>query len=174
VRRPHGNCYWVEPRLLLAGEYPALADPVPARRRLGTMLDAGIRSFLDLTELGELPDYQGALAAEAELRGLMPECVRHPIRDMGVPDDPATMRAILDHIDDRLARELPVYVHCHAGVGRTGTVVGCWLARHGRGGEQALHTLAQWWRRVEKSWLHDSTPQTEAQRDYIRRWPAGR
>ena len=39
------------------------------------------------------------------------------------------MRRILDAIDDH--RSSGVYVHCHAGIGRTGTVAGCWLIRHG-------------------------------------------
>ena len=31
-----------------------------------------------------------------------------------------------------------MYLHCWGGVGRTGTVVGCWLVRHGRTGDEAL------------------------------------
>ena len=38
---------------------------------------------------------------------------------------------ILDKIDDDLAAGHNIYVHCWGGVGRTGTVVGCWLVRHG-------------------------------------------
>ena len=41
------------------------------------------------------------------------------------------MVEILDAIDDDLAVGHNVYVHCWGGVGRTGTVVGCWLIRHG-------------------------------------------
>ena len=41
------------------------------------------------------------------------------------------MVEILDAIDDDLAGGHNVYVHCWGGVGRTGTVVGCWLIRHG-------------------------------------------
>jgi protein tyrosine phosphatase len=38
---------------------------------------------------------------------------------------------VLDFIDAELAAERPVYVHCFGGIGRTGTVVGCWMIRHG-------------------------------------------
>ncbi|MBA3406233.1 MAG: dual specificity protein phosphatase family protein [Gemmatimonadaceae bacterium] len=31
-----------------------------------------------------------------------------------------------------------IYVHCWGGVGRTGTVVGCYIVRHGRTGDDAL------------------------------------
>lgn len=33
-----------------------------------------------------------------------------------------------------LAAGQTVYVHCYGGIGRTGTVVGCWLVRHGLSG----------------------------------------
>ena len=54
------------------------------------------------------------------------------------------MTAILDAIDTSLTGGRLVYVHCWGGVGRTGTVVGCWLLRHGLATRDAvLDTLAQ-------------------------------
>ena len=41
------------------------------------------------------------------------------------------MTRILDDVDAALADGGAVYVHCWGGIGRTGTVVGCWLVRHG-------------------------------------------
>ena len=41
------------------------------------------------------------------------------------------MSRILDDVDAALADGRTVYVHCWGGIGRTGTVVGCWLMRHG-------------------------------------------
>ena len=40
---------------------------------------------------------------------------------------------LLDAIDDHLRGGGNVYAHCWGGKGRTGTVVGCWLIRHGYG-----------------------------------------
>ena len=48
------------------------------------------------------------------------------------------MASILDAIDAALDGGKTVYVHCWGGVGRTGTVVGCWLVRHGKTGDEAL------------------------------------
>ena len=55
----------------------------------------------------------------------------------GVPRS-SEMTAILDDIDTSIADARPVYVHCWGGHGRTGTVIGCWLTRHGRLGSDAL------------------------------------
>ena len=76
----------------------------------------------------------------------------------------------LGAIDEALAGGRNVYVHCWGGVGRTGTVVGCWLVRHGKTGEGALDQIAEWWQGVEKRWYHPRSPQTHDQRSYIRRW----
>jgi len=40
---PHNpDCYWVQEGQLLAGEYPGHRDEVPARQKLGDLLEAGI------------------------------------------------------------------------------------------------------------------------------------
>ena len=41
------------------------------------------------------------------------------------------MKRILDDVDEAIAGGGLTYVHCWGGIGRTGTVVGCWLVRHG-------------------------------------------
>lgn len=53
-----------------------------------------------------------------------------PIDDMDVPD-PAQLDAALDWVDARLAEGRKVFIHCRFGMGRTGTVLACWLARRG-------------------------------------------
>jgi protein-tyrosine phosphatase len=67
--------------------------------------------------------------------------MRAPIQDFGIPTT-AQMREALDLLDAAIARGHRVYLHCYAGIGRTGTVVGCYLVRHGLGGRAALDEIA--------------------------------
>ena len=168
--RPHGNCYWLQPGRLLAGEYPGNKDPNVARPRLGAHLDCGVTYFLDLTEDGELAPYQSDLRALATARGAAVEYRRMPVVDLSVPRHKREMVAILDAIDAALAAGHCIYVHCWGGVGRTGTVIGCHLVRHGQTGEEALRTLANHWSGVEKAWRKTRSPETDRQCDYVRRW----
>jgi protein-tyrosine phosphatase len=53
--------------------------------------------------------------------------VRFPVPDFGVPGDPAAFRALVLDILARLEQGSGVFVHCHAGLGRTGLVLACVL-----------------------------------------------
>lgn len=141
-----------------------------AATKLKTLLDAGVNHFIDLTQPGELISYAEFVEQEAHHLGLSAGYERHPIDDMGVPCRPERMADILDAIDAALSDGKTIYVHCWGGVGRTGTVVGCWLVRHGDTGEAALDQIAEWWRRVEKAWRMPKSPETSDQREYVRDW----
>lgn len=165
--RPLPNAYWVIPGRFAAGEYPGAKDPREAAERLRTLLRAGINHFIDLTEADEgLEPYAELLAAEDG--NAVHE--RHPVADVSVPHSPAEMAAILDAIDHALAEDRTVYVHCWGGVGRTGTVVGCWLVRHGRTGDAALAQVAEWWRGAAKADRLPHSPQTREQCAFVRDW----
>lgn len=167
--RPIPNSYWVVPGRLLAGEYPGAKVEPSARWRLRRFLDLGVFRYIDLTEPHELLSYDTWLAEEAAIRKLDVAYERLPIRDASIPGDPAQMVAILDQIDAGIAAGQCVYVHCWGGVGRTGTVVGCHLVRHGMSGEVALRELAELFSTMEKGGWRGS-PETEEQADYVRNW----
>jgi protein-tyrosine phosphatase len=80
------------------------------------------------------------------------------------------MKAILTEIDRGLKEGRTLYVHCWGGVGRTGTVVGCYLRQHGMNGEQSLEQLARWWSSVPKRSVHPQSPETAEQRRFIVEW----
>lgn len=157
---PHQNAYLVAPRFL-AGEYPAPTAAEAAR--LEQYIAVGVSCFIDLTVPGEVWDYTVALPSPIQH-------FRFPIPDFGLPESPAVMNAILDAIDQVRDGGQTVYLHCRGGIGRTGTVVGCWLVRHGHTGDSALATLARLWQTVAKAAVHPHSPETPAQVAYVRNW----
>ena len=167
--QPIENCYWVVPGRLLAGEYPRNLDEESSLQKLQALTDAGISLFVDLTEAGE-PALNKALLPYAHwLDSTTQTHQRFSIRDVSVPDSPALTTDILDAIDNHISEGKTVYVHCWGGVGRTGLIVGCWLARHGYAGPAALERLHDLWRQCPKS-RYQKSPSTAEQERYILRW----
>jgi protein-tyrosine phosphatase len=157
---PIADSYRVGESQLFAGEYPGALNAEEARRKVETLAAAGIDLLVDLTEEGELVPYFDHLPDRVEY-------ARRPIRDLGLPSQDE-MIGILDLIDDGLERGRSVYVHCWGGVGRTGTVVGCFLVRHGASGEEAIARIEQW-RRYTPDGRRPS-PETTAQWRMIVEW----
>ena len=95
---------------------------------------------------------------------------REAIRDLDVPT-PDGMRAILDLIESAITAEAPVYVHCWGGIGRTGTVVCCWLVERGLSGEQALVEIAQLRDGIQKRRI--TSPEMRGQQQFVKDWRVG-
>jgi ADP-ribosyl-[dinitrogen reductase] hydrolase len=160
---PLRNSYWVVPGKVLAGEYPGGTNTEATRERLKRLLAAGVECFMDLTHPGELTPYDTDLPLSIEY-------LRKPIRDHGIPAQRAHMSEILDCIQDSVESGRCVYVHCRAGIGRTGMVIGCLLVERGLPGEAALDELNRLWQQSERSQSWGSVPETDEQSNFVRNW----
>ena len=176
---PFPRSYWVSAGRLVAGAFPGSLDPAESERNLRALADCGVRHVISLMEENETNNQGIAFAPYDEpLRRYGAEsgaeivCERFAVRDLDVPTA-EEMRRILDRIDETIGREAPLYIHCWGGKGRTGTVVGCWLVRHGLAsdGEEALAMIERMRRDLPEP--RGISPETPVQYAMVRGWRRG-
>jgi protein-tyrosine phosphatase len=159
--RPHGNTYWLWAGHILSGEHPAKNGLEQLPEKLQLFALAGITHFIDLTSPADsVKSYQ---PLDGAVR------INHPIADFGVPS-PQQMQSILQSIQSALNQGGKVYLHCKAGIGRTGTVAATWLTEQDLGAEQALALLLEKWQAMDKRIEEPHTPETEQQRQFVLTW----
>ena len=171
---PFPRSYWADPGLLLAGCYPGDRNPKLAEEKLRGLLECGVRTVINLTEEFEtnhrdqaFEPYDETLRRLAETMNIAATCLRHPVRDMGIPSE-RRMGEIVASIDESIGRDDAVYVHCWGGKGRTGTVVGVHLIRRG------LATADEFVETIAKLRTHDpgrgNSPETRGQIEFVRQY----
>ncbi|GAP68303.1 dual specificity phosphatase, catalytic domain [Bacteroidales bacterium 6E] len=163
---PFERSYWVITGKLLAGEYPAAADREEAYRKLDGLVRAGIKTVVNLTEAHETNLHGIPLFDYGDyLTGFGIEVHRMPIKDVSVPST-NEMYTILDLIEKSINDDKPVYFHCWGGVGRTGTVLGCFLIHNKLATRENVFDVIDHLKR-NTSISHRSSPETREQRDFV-------
>lgn len=172
---PYERSYWVLPSKLLAGEIPSSKDETKRIEKIQKLLDCDIDVIINLMEAVEnnfkgeaLEDYSVTLFEEARKKNKQIEFYRYAIKDLNVPTE-AFMIEILDKIDEQISTGKKVYVHCWGGVGRTGTVIGSYLVRHGYSTPEKVIATIDYLKRTTNI-AHRDSPETEEQRQFILKW----
>ena len=158
IAAPTTECYWVTPSLL-AGKYPGAKFDVEADDKIAALVAAGVRTFIDLTEPGELLPYANRLPANVEHQ-------RIGVVDVTCPQE-SQVRLALDLIDAAVEEGI-VYLHCRGGCGRTGVIVGCYLVRHGEDPARALSRVHD----LTRALWNKPCPETDDQLAMVKTWSA--
>ena len=171
-QQPILDSYWIVTGRFQAGEYPGSAQDEEARKKLRWLLAQGTSMVLDLTEAGEsgLKPYAHLLHEEADNMDQLVLYRRMPIRDFSTPSHERIVE-ILDVVDKAMSNRQTIYLHCFGGIGRTGMIVGCYLARHDIPGLEALELINHWRKNTPDG--EKKSPETEAQRRMVMEWKKG-
>ena len=161
ISRPLYQSFYLSTDKVFAGEYPGDKDEETARAKLQQMVHFGVRHFIDLTEEGECCPYSHLLPENTTY-------MRFPIADCGVPRNINDVDRLINHIKVLSQRnDGYIYIHCSDGVGRTGTIVGCYLA--GNSFDKTMEMLRTFFSEMPKS-ADRSIPDTIEQKEFIKRY----
>lgn len=165
---PFLQSYWLMPDKVLCGHFPSDLDPVVRETKLQGLLDAGIRTIINLIpedELGndDIPfdDYTKWM----ESNGHRIICMRHGFKDRTAPSV-ELMQRIQREIEVSVLHDCPVYLHCWGGHGRSAMVAVCHLISLGSPLETALEYVLN----LRKPLPKNHYPFEPCQVEFIREW----
>ncbi len=166
---PFERSYWIIKGQLLAGGIPAAPEPERAVSRVKALMDVGVDAIINLMEEDEC-DYNGNPFFDyaPHLIDNKIKVYRFPIRDMAIPS-PIQMSRILAQVDDCINNNKVVYVHCWGGLGRTGTVIGCYLIKKKIADTSSVLDMIIELKK-DSGLSNFESPQTEDQRTFVLEW----
>jgi hypothetical protein len=137
------NFSWIMPGMLARGEQPPLD-----RANFMALRDSGVQTVISLrAHEARKREVAGRIYPPYRVRDERVFCSDHglvfrhiPLEDFAVPS-PRRLIQALELINLEVAANRSVYIHCLAGVGRTGLVVGAWQLASGWMGSKVAATF---------------------------------
>lgn len=163
---PFSRSYWVIPGKFLAGHIPTDSNLEVSEKKISNLLSCGIKTIINLQEEDET-NFKGNPFLKYE--EFLPKNIsffRKSIQDLNIPSK-NLIREIIDIIDDSIKQNKPVYVHCWGGIGRTGTVVGCYLIEKEMANSNNVLEIIESLR-INDPEKHRPSPETNAQIDFVK------
>lgn len=117
---------WIEPNILAAGSIPVSLQDIQSLHA------QGIRSVLSLTEHSLLEFHEISHSLLAALDMIY---THEPVPDQHPPTLKQAQR-IIRFISEMITQQRPLFIHCHAGGGRTGTILHLYYLAQGLSWEE--------------------------------------
>ncbi len=127
------------------------------------LLKFGITIFLDLTQPHEVREYASFLPPEVQR-------ISFPIRNCDVPSSVESVIELFRRLEQLLHGQplAKLYIHCHGGVGRTGTIVACYyIFFEHLTFEEALDKMRRQYAQSPRS-KYMNAPETKRQIEFIK------
>lgn len=119
---------WIEPGVLAASGVPL------GVKDLQSLREQGIRAIVTLTE-HPLTVQEEITPHVLDKMGLT--CLHAPVVDQYPPNE-AIVQKTAQFVDQMKAQSQPVLIHCHAGIGRTGTMLHAYYLAEGLSLDEAI------------------------------------
>jgi atypical dual specificity phosphatase len=140
---------WLEDQRLAACKYPR------SEADLRALADSGVKVLVNLHVQAHPPELLTNCGLEE---------VHLPVADFTAPTEEQLRRGV-NVIDEAIRGGTKVAVHCGGGLGRTGTLVACYLVTQGRSAEDAIAEVRR---------LRPGSVETPAQEAAVRAFAASR
>ena len=120
---PHFD--WLETNRIAALSYPESQDAFILLHQ------SGIRALLNLAEFPTPPNNVGIITTHIPIEGFTAPTLTQ-------------VKLALNTIQTCLNENMPIGVHCVAGLGRTGTILACYLVKQGMSADNAINAIRTW------------------------------